>query len=91
MLRRVMTAAVLAALLPLTACEADGPNCCALKKFCSACTTCSSDNNAMATRGDEVACKAAVEKFKAGGGQFCNPEDAPPRHTIEEFLLQCGG
>jgi hypothetical protein len=90
MVRRVMAGAVLLALAAFAACENDGPNCCALRKFCSVCTTCSSDNSAMASKGDEVACKAMVEKFKSGGGQFCNPEDAEPRHRIDEFLLQCG-
>jgi hypothetical protein len=88
MFRRLMAAAVLMGLAPFAACEADGPNCCALRKFCSACTTCSSDNSVMAVRGDETACKTVVERFKSGA-QFCNPEDAPPKHTIDEFLLQC--
>jgi hypothetical protein len=82
-----MAAAVLMALTPFAACDADGPNCCALKRFCSVCTTCSTTNNAMATMGDEVACKKVVDMFKSG--QYCNPEDAPPKHTIDEFLLEC--
>src|SRR5204862_3647824 len=54
MFRRVMAGAVLMAMVPFAACEADGPNCCALRKFCSACTTCSSGNSLMAAKGDEV-------------------------------------
>jgi hypothetical protein len=83
-----MVAAVLMGLAPFAACEADGPNCCALRKFCTTCTTCSSDNSLMATKGDETLCKAVVDKFKSMP-QFCNPEDAPPMHTIDEFLLEC--
>jgi hypothetical protein len=88
MFRRVMAAAILMALTPFAACDADGPNCCALRKFCSTCTTCSSDKNIMAARGDEAACKQVVDMFKSMS-QFCNPEDAPPKHTIDEFLLEC--
>jgi hypothetical protein len=88
MFRRVMTAAVLLAMTPFAACDAEGPSCCALRKFCTTCTTCSSDNNTMATKGDETACKRVVEQFKTNG-QFCNVEDAPPKHAIDEFLLEC--
>jgi len=88
MFRRVMATAVLMALTPFAACDADGPNCCALKKFCSACTTCSSDKSAMATMGDESACKEVVDMFKSMG-QYCNVDNAPPMHTIDEFLLEC--
>jgi hypothetical protein len=42
----------------------------------------------MATMGDETACKVVVDRFKSMA-QFCNPEDAPPKHTIDEFLLEC--
>jgi hypothetical protein len=87
--RLLITAALaLFALSPFTACQPDGPNCCALKKFCSTCTTCSSDNNVMSTMGDEAACKVVVDRFRSQM-MFCNPENAEPHHTIDEFLQQC--
>ncbi|HXU82199.1 MAG TPA: hypothetical protein VN914_12430 [Polyangia bacterium] len=86
----VVLALALVALSPTTACEPEGPNCCALKKFCSTCTTCSSDFNAMAAMGDEAKCKVIVDRFRSEA-MFCNPENADPKHTIDEFLLQCGG
>ena len=71
-------------------CEVEGPSCCALKSFCTACSTCTSDDLAAANKKDETACKAVVEKYRSMK-QFCNPDDKPPQHTIEEFVLQCGG
>jgi hypothetical protein len=92
MRRRLLGMVMLAlvAMLPVafTSCGDEGPSCCTLARFCSACTTCTTDQTITAARHDEVACKALVDKFSSMS-QFCNPDDKPPKHTIEEFAMQC--
>jgi hypothetical protein len=91
MIRRLMGVVVLIlAATSFQGCELiEGPSCCALKKFCTTCTTCTGDNTAVANKGDEAACKVVVQRFR-NENQFCNPEDKPPKHTIDEFVMQCG-
>jgi hypothetical protein len=92
MLRRLLPVAALTLLsgLLLIGCEelAKGPDCCALKRFCTTCSTCTSVHVEAANKGEEATCSTWVEKFKAEK-QFCNVNDAPPKHTIDEFVLQC--
>jgi hypothetical protein len=89
MLRRLVGALILLSVVQL-GCEEllKGPDCCALKAFCTTCTTCTSDQKEAATKGDEAACTPWVQKFK-NEKQFCNIDDKPPKHTIDEFVLQC--
>jgi hypothetical protein len=92
-MKRLLLALTLALVTasPFGACDViEGPDCCALKKFCMTCTTCSSDNSAMSAMGDEAMCKKIVDRFRTDK-MFCNPENAPPTHTIDEFLRLCEG
>jgi len=89
MLRRLVVALILLS-VGVLGCEEilKGTDCCALQQFCTTCTTCTSDQIAAANKGDEAACTPWVTKFR-NEKQFCNPEDKPPQHTIDEFVLQC--
>jgi len=85
----VAAALLLICAAPFLGCElVQGPSCCALKRFCSVCTTCSDKHTAAAAKGDETACKAQVDELRTGN-QFCNPSDEPPKHTIDEFVREC--
>ena len=90
-MRRLLVGAVLILICaaPFVGCElVEAPSCCALKRFCAACTTCSDKSRVAAAKGDETACKTVVDEFR-NGNQFCHPNDDPPKHTIDEFVLEC--
>jgi hypothetical protein len=90
-MRRLLVGAalILISAAPFVGCDVvEGPSCCALKRFCSVCTTCNDKTMGASARGDEAACKAVVEEFRKGN-QFCHPNDDPPKHTIDEFVLEC--
>jgi hypothetical protein len=89
-------AAALIALLLITSCGSKGGGasagreCCALKAFCSNCTTCDAVQISRGNGTDETACHSINQQFIANG-QFCNSNNAPPMHSVAEYLSQCGG